>query len=146
MKPTKTAKSLGVLFGLAAFALLSACSDQGPSQAEAPEQEAPEVTQEQETAAETQNEELSGAELAFYNLDTNQDQQITPDEAEANLGISSEFALIDLDSDGGINLSEFMDYAGEATAAGAEAESTEETVEQATEELQPAEGEEQQTQ
>jgi len=141
MNPIKTAKSLGILFGLAAFVLLSACSDQGPSQAEAPEQEAPALTQEQQTPAETQSEELSGAELAFYNLDTNQDQQITTDEAAANLGISSEFALIDLDNDGVINLSEFMDYAGEATAAGAE-----ESVEQATEELQPAESEEQQNQ
>ena len=67
-------------------------------------------------------EESSPAERAFVALDTNNDAMISKEEAMMNVTIGSEFAEIDLDQDQLISLNEFIVYAGEATAAGADEE------------------------
>lgn len=130
MNKLLTAKGICLLVSSLALAGLTACSDQNPAdtnaaQTEAPQPEAtqldtPEIVQQEENPVIEYSPEASGAELAFQNLDADQDQLISMAEAEGNLGISSEFGIIDLDQDGAISMDEFMVYAGEATAAGTE--------------------------
>jgi hypothetical protein len=118
MKKVEKMRGICLLVSTLALVGLAACSDQNSAQPVAPKTENPSVSQQQEGTSTNYSSKISGAELAFQNLDVDRDQLISMAEAKANLGISSEFAIIDLDKDGGLNLNEFMVYAGEAPAAG----------------------------
>lgn len=131
MNKFETVKSVCLLVGSLALVGLTACSDErsastDAAQTETAQPETPAVAQQEEAPTIDYSTQASGAELAFQSLDADQDQMISIAEAEANLGVSSEFGIIDLDKDGAINMHEFMVYAGEDTAAGSEGEMVEE--------------------
>ncbi|OZG71813.1 hypothetical protein BTA51_19505 [Hahella sp. CCB-MM4] len=122
---------------------LLACTDESPVQEGNPQAEAeqqPSMTEETQSYTDTgstmsqeaisaeptdmerpvMDDSMSPSERAFTALDANSDSMLDENEVTVNATIHQDFEAIDLDQNGLVSLNEFMVYAGDATAAGAE--------------------------